>query len=402
MICRRPTARWGRIELDAVTGIIDGTARLASRLLLVAISVVIAFVALEIAGRFVLDPVDYLLPDLVPDERLGHRVAPGSAHHDDWGFRNPAVPVSASMVAIGDSLTYGWNARARDAWPAALSRQIEADVYNLAMGDYGPGQYHALLEDYAVQLEPNRVLIGLYLGNDLVDAYKYVYVLDASPDLRREDPELVPDTARHRSPTDKLAEADAATQLRGWLARNSIMYRVATNSVVGGIARLLEARASVRGDSRYALLVDQDNGGVITLDPLKRGAALDLDDPRIAEGLRLTSVFLARTHATCAEHGIDCAVVFLPTKERVFAEVAARHPEIKHADALARLAADEALVQKHLAGELDALGMPYVDTLQALRTTMPYHVYSSNQDIHPNAAGYGVIADEIARVLRLE
>ncbi|MFN2251321.1 MAG: SGNH/GDSL hydrolase family protein [Anaerolineae bacterium] len=388
--------------MDEIWGALGCVGAVFGRLAMVLLAVIIPLVALEAAARFTLDPVDYLLPDLVHDERLGHRVVSGSAYHDDWGFRNRAVPETASIVAIGDSMTYGWNARARDSWPAQLARMTGTDVYNLAMGDYGPGQYLALLEDYAVRLAPERVLIGLYLGNDLVDSYKYVYVLGADEERRRDDPRLVAEAAEHQSPTDKLADADTLTRVRGWLARNSILYRLATNSALGGAARLTEARIIARGSSPYSTLVDASTGRAVTLDPVDRLAALDLSDPRVAEGLELTNKYLTAINLTCREHNIDCAVVLIPTKERVYAETATRYPGLKNADALQRLAVEEQAIQDTITAHLDDIGMPYVDTLHALRTTIPDGVYSANQDIHPNSDGYGVIADEVARVLGLD
>ena len=58
--------------------------------------------------------MDYLKPTLVADDFLDHRVVGHTGGHDAWGFRNRAVPSRADIVCIGDSMTYGVAARARD------------------------------------------------------------------------------------------------------------------------------------------------------------------------------------------------------------------------------------------------------------------------------------------------
>jgi hypothetical protein len=382
-----------------ITDTLTAIGKWAVRISLLVASVVVALAALEVAARLTMDPMDYLLPELVTDARLGHRVAPGSAHHDDWGFRNAAVPQSAPIVAIGDSLTYGWNARASDSWPAFLARMTGVPVYNMSMGDYGPGQYEVLLEDEAATLSPKTVLIGFYLGNDLVDAWKYVYVLGARPDLKLDDPELQPKDVKYTTVTDRLADEDALTRARGWLARNSVMYRIATNSVLGAIARLLESRVVATQEAEYSVLSGGDFGPGVVLDPVGRGKALDLDDPRVSEGLRLSLVFLEEMKGKCDEIGASCAVVLLPTKERVFADEALGRPDLKHGDALMRLVSDEAAVVGRIKSQLDAIGMPYVDLLRPFETLRSEGIYSTNQDIHPNARGYGVIAEEVATAM---
>jgi hypothetical protein len=177
------------------------------------------------------------------------------------------------------------------------------------------------------------------------------------------------------------------------------MYRVATSSALGAAARVLESRAAAQQSGTASVLVGGAFGSGITLDPVGRGSALDADDPRVAEGLRLTARFLREMGDTCRAHGIACAVVLLPTKERVYADAALRRPDLKHGVALQALVADEAAAVSTLVAELDAIGLPYVDMLPALQTTRPDGVFGTSQDIHPNAAGYGVIADEVAKAM---
>ncbi len=47
-----------------------------------------------------------------------------------------------------------------------LSRLTGKNVYNLALGGYGPNQYYYLLQTKAFGLKPATIIGGLYMGED--------------------------------------------------------------------------------------------------------------------------------------------------------------------------------------------------------------------------------------------
>ncbi len=122
--------------------------------------VAITFIAIvgEVALRLFTSDLNYLLPELKPHPNLGHVVVPSSGGHDRWGFRNSDVPAKADIVAIGDSVTYGYSASADKSWPAWLAQFSGRSVYNLALGGYGPPDYQYLFNTRGKSLSP-----GLYL-----------------------------------------------------------------------------------------------------------------------------------------------------------------------------------------------------------------------------------------------
>jgi hypothetical protein len=53
-----------------------------------------------------------------------------------------------------------------------------------------------------------------------------------------------------------------------------------------------------------------------------------------------------------------------------------------------------------LLGFLDEAGIPYVETLAALRRNVGGHLYTrSDRDMHPGKNGYGVIGEAVAEFL---
>ena len=216
--------------------------RTLGNLVLLLASLVISVLAAELLARLVLDPVDYLLPQVAPDDFLSYRVRGYSGGHDAWGFRNIRTPESAEIVCIGDSMTYGQAAPARDSWPAILGTISGRTVYNMGLGGYGPTQYLYLMRTKAIQLHPKTVIVGFYLGNDLSDVYIQVRFNKNWSTYGKFDgsDENVPAfDLPFQPPPGKFLGG-----LRLWLSRQSLLYALLTSNI--GIRFFPPARAANR------------------------------------------------------------------------------------------------------------------------------------------------------------
>jgi lysophospholipase L1-like esterase len=96
-------------------------------------------------------------------------------HTDGFGFRNSwPWPVSAEIVAVGDSLTFGYGVDDAQTWTAILANRLpHSRVVNLGLNGAGPQQYLHVYETFGMNLHPRVLLFGLFLGNDLIDARKF-------------------------------------------------------------------------------------------------------------------------------------------------------------------------------------------------------------------------------------
>ena len=152
-----------------------------------------------------------ILSAKIPDGRLGHRPNPAYPGHDAKGFRNPQLPGSAHVVALGDSHTYGSGVKSEQAWPRVLESLLEQPVYNMGLGGYGP-VHSLLLWDEAADLKPAVVIEAIYAGNDLHDSFKMVYKRGQLPELKTIDKNL----------QEVIAQAEVSESIG---KRVSIMYR---------------------------------------------------------------------------------------------------------------------------------------------------------------------------------
>jgi hypothetical protein len=100
------------------------------------------------------------------------------------GFRGGPLPGKKApgvyrIVALGDSFTFGFGVRERQAWPARLAALLNArfggtprvEVVNLGIPGTGPRDYLWHLEHTGIALEPDLVVVGLF-ANDVNDEYQ--------------------------------------------------------------------------------------------------------------------------------------------------------------------------------------------------------------------------------------
>ncbi len=364
----------------------------------VAVSLLVGVVLCEVGARLILNPADYLSVTTYPDDILGIRIAPNSAGFDAWGFRNPGVPSSADVVAIGDSHTFGNQATMQDAWPSVLARATGERVYNLGVGGYGPNQYDYLLTTRGVRLHPRLVLCGLYLGDDFENAFSITYGLDHWASLR----------AERRGPVNANIWDDgeapgAFKQFRNWLSRDSLTYRLLVHGpALNGLKESIRFARATRGEDAATTAIDISDAHIReAFRPLGIARRLDQHNPDVKEGMRITFHLLSEMARVCSDNGCTFAVVIIPTKETVFADYLERTPGLHLKEAVDSVIANERVARQQLVGFLDAAKIPYVDTLPALRRAAGDGLYArTTEDMHPGRNGYKVIGDTVAQFTR--
>ncbi len=338
---------------------------------------------------------------LLKDPKLQSRIAPNAPGHDANGFRNDAVPANAEIVTLGDSQTWGINGDRSEAWPQMLGKISKRTVYNMGIGGYGPLQYWALT-DKALSLSPKVIVIGIYLGNDLYDAYSLCYGSDVYSDLREPGAsgDLLCNTIAPRA--DALWEEEKNFQHDFGGRPNAWGMWLSGHTAVG---RLLvgygwwpcssdvwfeASKAWAKAHPEHSAVYDEASVRTV-LTTAYRLTALDLDDPHIAEGLRITGVVLRRIKGQSDRASVKLLVVLLPTKESVFANAAGsrqRDPVYE------RLVSMESRARSALIAQCEGADIKYVDALTPLAQAVRRgeQVYPTSTESHPTPKGYEVIA----------
>lgn len=382
------------------------------RILAVVIGIAAGLIAAEVGLRIV-EKVrlgDRAGGEIISDPELGVRVTPNTAGHDANGFRNAAVRAQVDVVGLGDSQTWGVNVQAADAWPRQLEQLSQRSVYNMSVGGYGPVQYWRLTEK-AFNFSPKVIIVGLYFGNDLYDAYSLTYENDRYADLRSNP---AADELRHDTiPSKSQSYWDEEKNFHNTYGRSSPSgwsFWVREHSAIG---RLLNRSGFWPGATDVDYEIDRQwaqaypaHGAVCNDDQLRtvfttayRLTALDLDDPRIAEGLRITKVVLSRTQQRVDEHGVKLLVLLIPTKELVYDDLMQR--EGRSTGTYSRLVGMENRAREEVKSWCTEKHIACVDALPELRNAIARRqpIYPSTTESHPNAAGYAVLAATVAKAL---
>lgn len=367
---------------------------LASGLILV--SVLGTLVAGEAVVRLLVNPGDYLRPELSRDPVLGHVVLPGSAGHDEWGFRNRRVPARADVVAIGDSQTYGVSAKGSESWPAQLAGISGLEVYNLALGGYGPMEYDYLLRNRALDLDPKTVVVALYFGNDLMNTFHSVYRRPQWAHLR--DERIAPQLDVNEVAAPSFARTSFAG-IREWFVSHSVIYRMAAFSFGEFVHRFDVQQLARKNTPNFLVLSGRDGGLITVFTPDTSLYAVNTESPEVQEGIRLTGDVLVGMKQFLDGKGVRFVVILVPSKESVYWPMALELSPQPDAT-LARVVEQEEIARSTIRARLEQAGICVEDVLPALRAKLhETALYPNNDDGHPNRNGYRVIAEQVAQVL---
>lgn len=368
---------------------------------LVVLSTVVAILLAELVVRLVVNPADFLHAAPVHDEILGLRIPPLTTGHDALGFRNREVPVRADIVAIGDSMTYGVSAPRDASWPQQLGVLTGEQVYNMGLGGFGPLQYLHLAQSTARGLKPRLLIVGFYFGNDIMDAY---YVAHGRPHWHGWRVSTTAEAGATAFDRAGQAEPKKLFQgLRNWLSRNCVLYSMLRETVLRRFAAGEQDEMARRaGPDARLLWNDASNPAVRTIfTPQLRLAAVDLGIPAVREGMQISQKAFEALKAETDRQGIPLLVVLIPTKERAYCRHL-RASGAKMPESYLKLCDAEQLAKADLVRFMAEQRIANVDVMPVLESHIDRHIqlYPTDSDGHPQAAGYEVIAREVASAVR--
>ena len=338
-------------------------------------------------------------PVLHPDPVLGSVIVPGSygGQNDTRGFKNRMALEHAEIVTLGDSQTYGpliGPDGVDSSWPAELGRIASTTVYNMGVWGYGPGQYSVLL-DQALLLHPKAVIVGLWSGNDIFDAYDLVYHHDAwipmrNPNFANSRPQTVEDSKQLHTPL---------RDVRQWIRDRSILYKT-----LGDRTRIWREEAGLASPrtvgTRDWSTTNPDASLIYDARPELRTlfwaghrvAGVDVNDPNVLEGLRLTKEFLTDMDVRAKAGGAKLIVIIYPSKMSAYDELV-RAANLSNSSFI-KIVKDEAWLKEEIFTICKGHDIACVDALPMFQTELGTgkKMYKENWDEHSPPLGYEVYA----------
>jgi hypothetical protein len=146
---------------------------------------------------------------------------------------------------------------------------------------------------------------------------------------------------------------------------------------------------------------DPEVGTVFT--PAYRLLALDLDNPQIAEGLRITLELSKRLHSLAERNRKHLFILLIPTKELVYAE-AGFEGNGRRSTSYSLLTVMERKARSQLIDSCERSDIPFVDALSPLADALrnKVRIYPYDTESHPNRIGYSILAETCHKHLQAQ
>jgi GDSL-like lipase/acylhydrolase family protein len=292
-------------------------------------------------------------------------------HTGPYGFRVSAPwPDTVDIAVLGDSVTFGYGVSEEQAWPALLARSLGSRLINLGLIGAGPQQYLRVYQTFGTALHPKLVIVGFFAGNDFSNAETFDRWLNSGVGgnymVWRDfgQPQRVTFSLRH-----------LASSLRS-VAEIEIYPLLRRSYLVNLLRAAREAAASPSAQSELFRLADG------------REIELSRDDTPISDReFKLTLEALEQIHTTAAGTGAHALIVLQPSKEEVYLPLVTK--------------TEPPDPTKSLREALHSRGIDYLNLAPAFRERAAAgDLLFYKSDGHPNAAGYALIAEQVARYIR--
>lgn len=388
-----------------------------SGILLLLLSLLIGLVICETVVRLTRPASDIFPADPASDPILGIRLRPFQSGHDGNGFRNSTAKGYFPIICIGDSMIYGIGMPRRYAIPQQLSRLLHQRVYNMGLGSYGPVQYYQLLID-SQEMHPEKIIISLYLGNDLLDAADMVnereywkgLKKDLSAEGQLQDIGVCPISLDKHVPQYMYQDPNTITlklkksgsrlwEVHSFLRLHSGLYALTYEGFVKPlIARLFERKAWLKLPGAFhSPLVDTLFLPGVNL------TSLDPQNSQVRLGLLVTKrvIELMAQLPSLKRHHDKVLIFITPTKENVYYHYLASR-KVTLPPEFGCAVYYEREISRWLQKIITANGFRFIDVFPQMEQAANRGIllYHTTGDGHPNIAGNRVIAQALAEALK--
>ena len=312
------------------------------------------------------------------DPRMGHRLQPGASTHfktseyatdisiNSAGVRGPEIPPKSPgevrIAILGDSMTFAVQVPQADTFAQRMENDLGAAdpwrpfrVINGGVQGYGPVEELMFYRAVIRPLQPDVVLVMVFVANDAVEAVDSAGRLDES------------------RPSVERAQAETTNMVRRTVRRSMVLQTVKLRvDEVRDWLRPSEAPTVSRPLSTYIPQVPDE----------------------IARGLALTCDVIGRLRDEGAKDGTRVGIVLVPARFQLNDE------DYGHLSRTVAAAGQQLLRDKateRFAEALAPLGLPMLDLLPVLRAQPDPAGLFFTQNVHFTVRGHAVVAEALAR-----
>jgi len=322
--------------------------------------------------------------------------------HEDRDTSLTKAPGVTRIVVVGDSQTAGECAN-NENYPNILEDRLNAgggkfEVLNAGTGRYSPYQYYTKTTRQVLQLKPDRLIVGLYIGNDFMDLIRQddrpYLTLEPDRTVKAHRPEFVilddPESAPGLLESTRivsLAKPVLGPTLLYQLRRARMLWHDAANehhTVVDVMRYMWEVKK-----------LTDISLGFMTQSMLQHVWFNRFPDS-LDNALYLNRYVMIQFRELCRRNGIQLAYVLIPTKLEIEPDdmraVIGQVTRYDPAYTLERLQAFEDRLTDRVLQDCADLSIPAVDLRQPMRERRNGARLYYPEEMHLNANGNRVIA----------
>jgi len=363
----------------------------------------------EVLARLLWNPGGYR-PIIQADPVYGWSLTPGvlarsvdtdrRLHYDveinSLGWRDPEPPGSKQrdtkrLLILGDSMVFGAGVQYGERFGDVLQRALgdDVEVINAAVTGWGTDQQYLYLVHEGFDLDPDAVVLGLCLGNDVTNNMLGHNLFGVAPKPRFElaGGKLVHVPPRERPPPSTSRRLGRALQ------RSRLLH------YVGRHIRILRARARRAPAPTPAMPYNPEN---LAADESQWSVYRTEYSPRFEAAFQVTEALITAMHDSCAARRVPFLVFAFPLK--VETDPRARAREMAHFGFSSDWF-DMDKPYRRIAALCEQRGCPLIYPIEVFRDRAAQAPLFLARDPHPNPAGHALAAEsvlpEVEAALRL-
>jgi len=271
------------------------------------------------------------------------------------------------IVTLGDSFTFGHGVEMEEAFPKVLEKNLNQrsektrfEIINASLAGWGNDQAFMFLKKEAIKYNPNLIILGLFVGNDIIEnTNTHIFIV--------KDGKLLPSPHGFQiTPTLKI---------RSFLSSHLHLYRLL---------------ADYRFRLRYQKGLKEGHY------PPDVQIFYNRYKEKQEKGLTKTNLILERFLAFSREKDISFFVLVIPTKEQVDNQI---YRQWVDRNQFQEDSLDMGLPQRVIGNYLRAKGFLFMDSLSPLKKeNQKMNLYFPN-DGHWNREGHKIMAKILQEAL---
>jgi len=312
------------------------------------------------------------------DRRLDYRVEINS-----WGWRDPERPRAKQpgrkrVLILGDSMVFGTGVQYGERFGDVLERALgdDVEVVNAAVGGWGTDQQYLYLRREGFRLDPDVVILGLCLGNDVTNNMIGHNLFGVAPKPRFE---LVAGELVHHPPS-KRPPPSTSRRLGRALQRSRMLH------YVGRRIRILRARAQSK---RPAAATQPYNPENLDNEESQWSLYRTHYSPRFEAAFQVTEALITAMRDSCAARDIPFVVFAFPLK--IETDDGARQREMVHFG-FSPDWFDMDQPYRRMRTLCERLDVPLIYPIEAFRERNVQVPLFLSRDAHPSPAGHALAA----------